>query len=158
MTPTILLVEDDANDVFLMKRAFGKAGVPVQLHVARDGREALCYLRGDGQYADRERYPLPVLMLLDLNLPYVPGLEVLRQVREDPSLRGLVIVVLSSSLAEADLVQAYELGANSYLSKPNELEAVQEQVKAIGQYWLQINRFPRVVPLSTHRAMHSPVS
>src|SRR5688572_17576786 len=140
MKPTILLVEDDANDVFLMERAFGIASVPVQVQVARDGREALRYLHGEGKYADRERHPLPSLTLIDLNLPYVQGLEVVKQIREDPHLRKLIVVVLTSSVADSDIEQAYEVGVNSYLSKPNNLEEVQELVELISQYWLNKNR------------------
>lgn len=142
MKPTILLVEDEANDVFLMEHAFGKASVPVQLQVARDGREALRYLRGEAKYADRELHPLPCLTLLDLNLPYVGGLEVLKQIREDPHLRKLIVVVLTSSVADSDIEPAYELGVNSYLAKPNNLEEVQELVELLGQYWLNKNRLP----------------
>ncbi len=140
MKPTILLVEDDANDVFLMQRAFGNASSPVQVHVAPDGREALRYLHGEGEYADRERHPLPCVTLLDLNLPYVHGLEVLNQIRADPRLRKFIVVVLTSSLADSDIERAYELGANSYLTKPNNLEDVQELVELVGQYWLHKNK------------------
>jgi two-component system response regulator len=140
MNSTILLVEDDKNDVFLMERAFGKASVPVRVQIARDGREALRYFRGEGEYADRDRYPLPCLTLLDLNLPYVHGLEVLKQIRAESHLRKLIVVVLTSSIADSDIEQAYELGANSYLSKPNNLEEGQELAELIGQYWLQQNR------------------
>jgi CheY-like chemotaxis protein len=140
VNPTILLVEDDDNDVFLMQRAFGKASVPVDLHLARDGQEALNYLHGEGEYADRQRHPSPCLTLLDLNLPYVNGLEVLRQIREHPALRKLIVVVLTSSVADSDVEQAYDLGANSYLSKPNCLEGFQDLVEAITQYWLNRNR------------------
>jgi len=90
----------------------------VEVFVARDGREALRYLHGEGQYADRVQHPFPWLTLLDLNLPYVPGLQVLKQIRKHPDLRKLIVVVLTSSLADSDLDEAYALGANSYLSKP----------------------------------------
>jgi len=142
MNPTILLVEDDKNDVFLMERAFGKASVPPEMRVARDGREALRYLRGEGEYADR-KHPLPRLTLLDLNLPHVHGLEVLKQIREDPRLRKLIVVVLTSSIADSDIERAYELGANSYLSKPNNLEEGEQLAELIGEYWLHKNRVPR---------------
>ena len=140
MNPTILLVEDDEDDVFLMERAFGKASTPVQLQVVPDGREALRYLRGEGDYADRERHPLPCLTLLDLNLPYFHGLEVLKQIREHRDLRKLVVVILTSSVADADIEKAYELCANSYLSKPNSLEEVQELAELLGRYWLNKNK------------------
>ena len=133
-------MEDDANDVFLMERAFDKASMPVQVRVAREGREALRYLHGEGDYADRKRHPLPCLTLLDLNLPHVHGLEVLKQIRKEPQLRKLIVVVLTSSVADSDIEQAYELGVNSYLTKPNALEGFQELAKLIGQYWLNKNR------------------
>jgi CheY-like chemotaxis protein len=140
LKPTILLVEDDKNDVFLMERALGKASVPTKVRVARDGREALRYLRGEGEYADRKQHPWPSLTLLDLNLPHVPGLEVLKQIRADPRLRKLIVVVLTSSVADSDIEQAYDLGANSYVSKPNNLEEGQELAELLGRYWLNKNR------------------
>ena len=142
MKSNILMVEDDENDVFLMQRAFGKAGVSAQIHVARDGREALRYLHGDAEYADRERHPLPCLTLLDLNLPYVHGLQVLEQIRETPNLRPLIVVVVTSSVADSDIEKAYALGANSYLSKPNALEGFQEMAELISRYWLKRNKLP----------------
>ena len=142
MKPTILLVEDDENDVFLMERALGKTGMSAQLRMARDGREALRYLHGEGDYADREQHPLPCLTLLDLNLPYVHGLQVLKQIREAPNLRRLIVVVVTSSVADSDIEQAYALGANSYLSKPNALEGFQDLAELINQYWLKRNKLP----------------
>lgn len=146
MKPTILLVEDDENDVFLMERAFRIAGVEAQLCVARDGREALRYLHGEGELGNREEHPLPSLTLLDLNLPYVTGLEVLRQIRDDPHLRKLVVVVLTSSLADSDVEEAYALGANSYLLKPGTIEERQELVELIQHYWLKKNRVASSLP------------
>ena len=143
MKPAVLLVEDDQNDVFLMQRAFAKASPPVEVFVARDGREALRYLHGEGQYADRVQHPFPWLTLLDLNLPYVPGLQVLKQIREHPDLRKLIVVVLTSSLADSDLDEAYALGANSYLSKPAGLDEVQKLVDLVAEYWLKTNRLVR---------------
>ena len=148
MKPTILLVEDDPNDVFLMERAFAKGSVPVQVQVAGDGREALRYLRGEGDYADRERFPMPVLTLLDLNTPYVHGLQVLKQIREDPRLRKLIVVVLTSSDSRSDIEQAYDLGANSYVRKPSGLERMDELVELLGRYWVTANKiFRGVEPL-----------
>ena len=157
MNPTILLVEDDKNDVFFMQRAFGKASVPVRMQIARDGRQALRYLRGEGEYADRDRHPLPCLTLLDLNLPYVHGLEVLKQIRAESRLRKLIVVVLTSSIADSDIERAYELGANSYLSKPNNLEEGQELAELIGQYWLHKNRLPGSRFAEKAREMTHPV-
>jgi CheY-like chemotaxis protein len=143
MKRTILLVEDDQNDVFLMERAFGKTSVAPEMRVAHDGREALCYLHGEGKYADRTRHPLPCLTLLDLNLPHVPGLEVLKQIRANPALRKLVVVVVTSSVADFDIDRAYDLGANSYLSKPNGLEEGQALAEMISHYWLNKNQLAR---------------
>jgi len=146
MNPIILLVEDEENDVFLMRRAFAKTSFQVDLRVATDGREALRYLYGEGKYADRERHPLPCLTLLDLNLPYVHGLDVLKQIREEPDLRKLIVVVLTSSLADSDIEQAYDLGANSYLTKPNALEGFQDLAEDIGHYWLRRNKIAASLP------------
>ena len=140
MTPTVLLIEDDENDAFLMKRAFEQGSIPTDVRVARDGREALRYLLGQGAYGDRKRHPLPSLTLLDLNLPYVHGLNVLKQIRQESVLRKSIVVVLTSSLADSDVQQAYDLGANSYLSKPTGLEELQQLVELLGQYWLKENR------------------
>jgi CheY-like chemotaxis protein len=140
--PHILLVEDDENDVFFLKRAFTAAGVNADLHVARDGREALEYLQipqNDGWH-DR---PVPMLVLLDLKIPYVPGLEVLRFIRAERRLSSVIVVVLTSSAAESDLAQAYELGANSYLVKPSRQEERVEMVSVLAKYWLEKNQRPK---------------
>jgi CheY-like chemotaxis protein len=143
MNPTILLVEDDENDVFFMERSFRKSSVPVTLHIARDGPEALQYFFGEGEFANREKFPLPCVTLLDLNIPYVHGLDVLKRIREDAELRRLVVVVLTSSAAESDLDRSYELGANSYLLKPTEFDEREEIVELVTRYWLKRNRVPR---------------
>ncbi len=140
--PLILLVEDDENDVFFLKRAFAGAGVNAELQVARDGREALEYL-GIAKNCDWSERPLPDLVLLDLKIPYVPGLEVLRLIREERRLSSMIVVVLTSSAAESDLVQAYELGANSYLVKPSRQEERIEMVSVLAKYWLEKNQRPK---------------
>ena len=140
MNPTVLLIEDDENDAFLMKRAFERGSIRADVRVARDGREALRYLLGQAPYGDRKSHPLPSLTLLDLNLPHVQGLDVLKQIRLESCLRKLVVVVLTFSLADSDIEQAYELGANSYLSKPTGLEELQQFVELLGQYWLKENK------------------
>ena len=143
MNPTILLIEDDENDVFFMQRAFEKS-VPscFQLHVVRDGREALQYLFGEGEFSDRERFPVPCLTLLDLNIPYVPGMGVLKRLREDAELQRLIVVVLTSSALESDMEEAYTLGANSYLTKPTEVDERLELAELLSKYWLRKNRLP----------------
>ncbi len=142
MNPTILLIEDDENDVFFMQRAFEKVCPPVSLHVVRDGREALQYLFGEGEFSDRERFPVPCLTLLDLNIPYVPGMEVLKRLREDAELQRLIVVVLTSSALESDMEEAYTLGANSYLTKPTEVDERLELAELLSKYWLRKNRLP----------------
>lgn len=142
--PHLLLVEDDENDVFFLRRALQSAGATVQLHVATDGRQALDYLHGRNGFEDRARYPLPALVLLDLKVPYVSGLEVLRQIRADPKLRKLIVVVFTSSSLDSDVVQAYEIGANSFLVKPSRLEEQKEVASLIVRYWLQTNLAPPI--------------
>jgi CheY-like chemotaxis protein len=138
----ILLVEDDPNDVLLVQRAFQKAGLGQTLKVARDGDEAIEYLGGQGQYADREQYPLPFLLLLDLKMPGTNGFEVLQWVRAEADLRRLLVVVLTSSNLQTDVDRAYELGANSYLVKPVEFSEMVNMLQRFEAYWTEINRTP----------------
>ena len=142
MNGTILLVEDDENDVFFMKRAMKAAQILNPLQVAPDGRQAIRYLEGAGEYNDRKCFPLPKLVLLDLKLPYVMGLEVLKWIREQPELKGIIVVVFSSSKMSEDIHAAYLLGANSYLVKPSDPQALTEKVKVIKDYWIDVNRCP----------------
>ena len=142
VTYTILLVEDDPNDVLLMERALGKAKLVNPLHVVEDGEQALAYLEGKGPYADRARYPLPVLILLDLKLPRMSGLEVLAWLRQQPGLKRIPVVVLTSSNEPADVNRAYDLGSNSYLVKPGGQEEMLELVKALNLYWMILNEKP----------------
>ncbi|SDT89951.1 Response regulator receiver domain-containing protein [Verrucomicrobium sp. GAS474] len=114
----ILVVEDTEDDVFFLKRALKAAGITIPVQVAVDGQQALDYLSYSGAYADRERYPLPFLVLLDLKLPYIMGFDVLRWIRQQPPLADVKVVVLSSSQQEADIQMARTLGCNSYLVKP----------------------------------------
>src|SRR5689334_4531702 len=121
----ILLAEDDPNDVLLIQRAFQKAGLRNALKVVRDGEQAIEYLSGKGNYSQRDRYPLPFLVLLDLKMPGTDGFEVLEWVRSEPTLKRLLIVVLTSSNLQADVDRAYETGANSYLVKPVEFDQME---------------------------------
>jgi CheY-like chemotaxis protein len=114
----ILLVEDDDNDVFFMRRALGKAGLELPLHVVSDGEQALQYLNGDGEYADRAAHPLPGIIFLDLKLPFVSGLEVLEQISKNSELSAIEVIVLTSSSEERDRKRAFALGAKEYLVKP----------------------------------------
>ena len=140
----ILLAEDDPNDVLLIERAFQRTHVANSLQVVRDGEEALAYLSGQAPYADRERHPLPVLMLMDLKMPRKSGLEVLEWVRRQPGLKRLPIIVLTSSNQSPDINRAYELGANSYLVKPAGFDSLLDLVKNLDMYWLILNEKPEL--------------
>lgn len=141
---TILLVEDDPNDVFLIQRAFRKANLANPIQVMNDGEAAVQYLSGQEPYADRDRYPLPMLMLLDLKLPRRSGLEVLEWLKQQPKLKRLPVVVLTSSREHIDLNRAYDLGANSYLVKPVAFDSLLNMVQTLNQYWLIINESPNL--------------
>jgi CheY-like chemotaxis protein len=138
--PTILLVEDNEDDVFLMIRAMKSAGVDLPLQTVGDGRLALDYLSGVGPYADRATYPIPSTIFLDIKLPQLSGLEVLRWLRNEPHLRRTVVIILTSSNHPGDVREAYELGANSYVVKPASFQQLVEFAKAFRAYWLGCNR------------------
>jgi CheY-like chemotaxis protein len=137
----ILLVEDNEDDVFLMKRALKGARVVNPLFVVEDGREAVDYLGGAGKFADRESYPLPAVVFLDLKLPFISGHEVLAWIRRQNNLESVVVIVLTSSNEASDLSRSYALGANSYLVKPPTPEQLEELAKAFKWYWLEYNQF-----------------
>ena len=150
MTGTILLVEDEENDVVLMQRALNRAAVVNAVHVANDGREAIDYFRGAGKFANRKEFPLPCLVLLDLKLPYVMGLDVLKWIRQQPEV-ATIVILLSSSAAEADIVAAYRLGANGFLVKPPEASQLLNMIKAIKDFWLTHNTPPQYLSPSERR-------
>lgn len=139
---TILLVEDNPDHAELVIRSLEEFQVANIIKHVEDGQLALDYLHGKGVYADRKEYPLPHLMLLDLRLPRIDGLEVLRQVKLDKSLLRLPVVVLTTSDAERDLAMAYEFHANSYLIKPVNFDKFSRLMKDMGFYWLAWNRRP----------------
>jgi two-component system response regulator len=139
---TILLVEDNADDEVLTLRAFAKNNIKNQVVVARDGAEALDYLFAQGDYQGRDVATLPQLVLLDLKLPKVDGLEVLRRIRADERTELLPVVILTSSREEQDLVQGYRLGANSYVRKPVNFDDFLEAARQLGLYWLLLNEAP----------------
>ena len=141
----ILLVEDNEDDVFPMKRALKNAGIKNPLRVAEDGQQAMDYLSGTGAYADRTQYPIPALVFLDLKLPMRKGLDVLAWIRKQPHLEGVVVVVLTSSNEPSDLKQSYRLGANSYVVKPPTASQLLDLAKAFKWYWLEFNRFEQSV-------------
>ncbi len=139
---TILLADDDSNDVFFMRRAFEKARLLNPLRVVADGEAAIQYLSGEGEFGNREKFPLPSLLLLDLRMPRKSGFEVLQWVRKQPGLRRLPIVVLTSSRNGPDVNRAYDLGANSYLMKPPGAEALRDMLEGFNGYWLASNHPP----------------
>ena len=137
---TILLAEDDQNDVILFQRAMDRASLSTDsLKVVRDGEKAISYLSGQGLYADRDLYPLPTLLLLDLKMPRKSGPEVLSWIRKQPQLRYLIVVFLTSSNSSDDVRLAYEAGANSYLVKPVEFTEMVEMIRHVTFYWLEMN-------------------
>jgi two-component system response regulator len=138
----ILLIEDNSSDVDLTIRALEKARIGNPLVVARDGQEALDYLWGEGAHAGRDVSDSPALALLDLKLPKLPGLEVLRRIRADARTRRLPIVILTSSKEEQDLAASYDLGANSYIRKPVDFKQFAEAIGHLGLYWLVWNEAP----------------
>jgi len=140
---TILHVEDDPNDVFLLQYAMKKVGLLNPVHVASDGQQAIDYLQGAGRFADREKFPWPCLVLLDLKLPYVMGLDVLRWIRQQPGTPALIVILLTASGENADIAAAYRLGANAFLSKPCEAGKLQDIVRAIRDFWLTHNTLPQ---------------
>ncbi len=146
---TVLLVEDDPNDILLIQRAFRKADlVNTTMQVIQDGDTAVDYLQGVGDYADRDRYPFPMLILLDLKLPRRSGHEILGWLRQQPQLKRLPVIILTSSQQNTDVNRAYDLGANSYLVKPVGLTALVDVIKMIKMYWLLLNESPEVSPHS----------
>ena len=136
----ILLVEDDMDDALLLRRAFAKAGILNTIAHIEDGDTAVAYLDGAGKYADRDRHPLPCLILLDLKLPRRAGLEVLAWMRAQPGLKRIPVVVLTSSQQSSDINRAYDLGANSYLVKPVGFDTLLEMARALSLYWLLFNK------------------
>jgi two-component system response regulator len=136
----ILLVEDNPDDELLTLRAFKKGNILNDVVVARDGVEALDYLFCEGQYADRDKNLMPQVVLLDLKLPKLDGLEVLRRLRADERTQLLPIVILTSSDEEQDIVDSYRLGANSYIRKPVDFQQFGEAVQQLGLYWLLLNQ------------------
>jgi two-component system, response regulator len=132
----ILLVEDNPDDVALTIRAFNKNNIGNKVVVAKDGVEALDYLFGTGLHAGRNVQELPVVTLLDLKLPKIDGMEVLKRIRQNELTRLLPVVILTSSVEEQDKIDGYTLGANSYIRKPVDFTEFMEAIKALGLYWL----------------------
>jgi CheY-like chemotaxis protein len=136
----ILLVEDSPGDVQLTREAFKDAKVHINLHVAKDGAEAIAFLERDGEHA---HVPRPDLILLDLNLPKKDGRAVLAEIKEDPNLKSIPIVILTTSASEEDILRSYQLHANCYITKPVDLDGFLKVVKSIDNFWLSVVNLPR---------------
>lgn len=143
MASDILLVEDNPNDAELALYALKKHNVSKNVDIVRDGAEALDYIFAKGNYADRDVDDTPRVILLDLKLPKVSGLEVLNRIKSDPRTRVVPIVVLTSSREESDILQSYQLGVNSYIVKPIDFEQFTDAMRQLGIYWLQHNQLPQ---------------
>ena len=140
----ILIVEDNEQDLALAQRALRKAKVSNRIHVARDGEEALQFLFCEGPYAERKMEDGPKVILLDLKLPKIDGLEVLQRIKSDPRTKSIPVVVLTSSKEQNDVVETYNLGVNSYIVKPVNFEQFSETVQKLGMYWLLLNHPPKL--------------
>jgi CheY-like chemotaxis protein len=140
--PTILFVEDNRMDIELTLDAFREAHLPNPIQIVRDGQDALDYMLGMGQFTDRTAYPLPALILLDLKLPRVDGLQVLRTLKTTPKVRRIPTIVLTSSKEEGDLTLSYDLGVNSYLVKPISYDGFIRVIQSLDDYWLHLNLPP----------------
>src|SRR5260370_39803334 len=138
----ILLVEDKEDDIIVVRRAFERGGIPNPLQVVRDGEEAIEYLQGFGKYRNREEYPLPALILLDLKMPGMDGFEVLQWIRSQPGLGSVPVVVLTSSFAVRDINKAYRVGANSFMVKPMDFDNTVELARTVKKYWLVMSKGP----------------
>lgn len=138
----ILLVEDNTDDVLLTLRALQRANILNEVVVARDGAEALDYLTSEGQYTGRDTKDLPVVVLLDLKMPRMGGLECLEKMRKIKNLKHLPVVILTSSNEDRDICESYNLGANSYIQKPVDFDQFVEAIRTLGLYWLVLNVSP----------------
>ncbi len=140
--PLFLLVEDDEDQITLIHRAFQKANILNPLQVARSGQEAMVYLEGAGPFTNRDEFPLPKLILLDLKMPGISGFDVLRWLRQHPELRAIRVVVLTASSEIKDVNLAYQLGANSFLVKPVDFDDFVRLTQAIQGYWIWLSKAP----------------
>lgn len=142
----MLVAEDEPNDAFFLKRAFLKAGINVPMDFVGDGQEAVDYLSGEGRFEDRRSHPLPSLLLLDIKMPRLSGFDVLKWLRQQPGLRRLAVLVFSSSDDQRDINLAYDLGANSYATKPAAAADLVEFALCVQKYWFKRHRYPDCQP------------
>lgn len=141
-TLIILMADDDADDRLLAQDAMQESRVLNELHFVEDGVQLLSYLRGDDEFSDRTLYPMPGLVLLDLNMPKKDGREALGEIKADPRLRRIPVVILTTSKAEEDMVKGYDLGAASYITKPVTFDALVELMRTLGKYWVEFVELP----------------
>ncbi|GAX37471.1 response regulator [Nodularia sp. NIES-3585] len=141
-TVTILMADDDEDDHILVREALAEIQLRIDLHIVSNGEELLNYLYNRGRYNDKNQAPRPGLILLDLNMPKKNGLEVLKDIKTDPLLWSIPVIVLSSSDDKEDIYQTYNLGANSFITKPVKFPALVEIMKCIGKYWFEIVQIP----------------
>jgi CheY-like chemotaxis protein len=139
---TILMADDDEDDRMLTREAMEESRVLNRLYFVEDGVELIAYLNGSDKYSDRERYPMPSLILLDLNMPKKDGREALKEIKSDPSLRRIPVVILTTSKAEEDMLRGYDLGAASYITKPVTFSALVELMRILGKYWVEFVELP----------------
>lgn len=138
----ILLIEDNKMDIALTLDAFREARVPVKIQVAHNGEEALRYLFGEREFSDRYKFPLPDIVLLDLKMPGIGGIEVLKKLKATPEIKRVPVIILTSSKEEKDRVKSYDHGANSYLVKPTSFDGFLELIKKVSEYWISVNVEP----------------
>lgn len=146
----LLVAEDSDADVFLLKRAFAKTGVKFSPRFVTDGQEAVDYLSGNGEFGNRDEYPMPALVILDLKMPRMNGFDVLKWLKSDHNLRATPVVILSSSDEADDVKHAYFLGASSYVVKPSDLRQLEELVRAIEWYWRGFCKLPGTLPFESN--------
>ncbi len=138
-----LIAEDDQDTQLLIHRAFKQADLAAPLYFTNDGEQTIQYLAGRGKFADRNQFPLPAILLLDLKMPFKDGFDVLRWIRDNPSFRKLVVIMFSGSSLERDVEQAFELGVNSFVMKPVSFSELLQVIMAIHHYWFGCNHFPQ---------------
>lgn len=135
----ILLAEDNIDDIEITKRAFKKAKLVNNLYVVRDGQEAIDFLYHEGEYTDKSKYPIPGLILLDINMPKLSGIDVLKKIKDDDSLKNIPVIMLTVSRRDEDVIKSYNFGCNSFLQKPVEFDVFVDLVSEIGLYWGVLN-------------------